>query len=178
MTTIEAALRPLTPELRPVVENLWQLYRHDLSEFRGTHGPSGFVGSLPDEHGRFHERTLRPFFDEDADRAAYVLFSGEQAVGFGFVRGLTSPTLLMAEFFVVRGLRGRGVAAAAARELFVRHPGTWEVPFQEANVVGGRFWRRLAREVAAADVQEDRRPVPAKPEVPPDVWLTFETAAG
>jgi hypothetical protein len=44
---LEFVVRPMTAETRPVVERLWQLYRHDLSEFRGTHGPSGFRGSLP-----------------------------------------------------------------------------------------------------------------------------------
>ena len=42
---------PLTAETRPIVEHLCQLYRHDLSEFRGTHRPSGFGGALRSEDG-------------------------------------------------------------------------------------------------------------------------------
>jgi hypothetical protein len=61
-------LRPLSPETQPVAQQLWQLYRHDLSEFRD---------SLPDEHARFHERTLVPFFEPDENRAAYVLYLDE-----------------------------------------------------------------------------------------------------
>jgi predicted acetyltransferase len=61
-------------------------------------------------------------------------------------------------------------------ELFARHPGEWEIPFQENNVAAARFWRRVAASVAGADVLEERRPVPGKPEVPPDVWLTLTVA--
>ena len=165
-------LRALSPELHDVVRNLWQLYRHDMSDFVGTHGPDGFVGSLPDEQGRFHERSLAPLLDGAGD--GYLFFSGDNAVGFAFVvpRGDGS---MMGHFFVARGLRGHGVAAAAARELFARHPGSWSVPFQEANTIAGRFWRRLAGEVAGGDVREERRPVPGKPDVPDDVWLAFRT---
>jgi predicted acetyltransferase len=174
--TLDIVLRPLEPELHPALASLWQLYRHDMSDYVGTHGPDGFVGSLPDEHGRFHERTLRRYLDGALDADGYLLVAGERAVGLAFVRGVTTRSYLMGDFFLVRGLRGRGVAAAVARELFARYPGRWEVPFQEANAIGGRFWRRLAREVARGEVQEERRPVPGKPEVPHDVWLTFDTA--
>jgi predicted acetyltransferase len=171
--TLEIELRAVTAETRPVVERLWQFYRHDLSEFRGTHGPSGFVGSLPDDDGTFHVRGLLPFFEDDADRAAYVFYSRSHPVGFAFVSRLAAQARLMSEFFVVRGLRGRGIARAAVDELFARHPGEWEIPFQENNVAAARFWRRVAAEVAGESAREDLRPVPGKPEVPPDVWLTL-----
>jgi predicted acetyltransferase len=170
--TSELELRPLTPELRPVIERLWQLYRHDLSEFRGTHEPSGFRGSLPERDGAFHTRGLVPYLDDDVDRAAYVFHSGTNPVGFAFISGLRSHAHLMSEFFVVRGLRGHGLARAAVDELFSRHPGEWEIPFQENNVAAARFWRRVAAE-AGKNVREELRPVPGKPEVPPDVWITL-----
>jgi predicted acetyltransferase len=166
-------LRLLSAETRSVVEQLWQLYRHDLSQFRGTHGPSGFRGSLPDEDGTFHTRGLMPYFEDDADRAAYVFYDGANPVGFAFVSRLTTPVRLMSEFFVVRGLRGSGIARAAVDELLARHPGEWAIPFQENNVAAARFWRRVAASVAGDNVREDRRPVPGKPDVPPDVWITI-----
>ena len=166
------AMRPVTTATRPVLECLWQLYRHDLSEFRGTHGPSGFRGTLPGEDGRFHTRSLAPFLDDDEDRAAYLFFSGASPVGFALVTGVISEPRLMAEFFVVRGLRGHGVGRAAVDELFARHPGVWEIPFQEENVAAACFWRGVAARVAGDGFREERRPVPNKPEVPPDVWIT------
>ena len=171
--TPDVALRSVTAETRPIVEHLWQLYRHDLSEFRGTHEPSGFRGMLPDEDGRFHVRTLLPFFDDAANHAAYLFSSGPSPVGFAFVSNLTSDARLMSDFFVVRGLRGHGIGRAAVDELFARHPGKWEIPFQELNAGAARFWRRVAAGVAGDDFSEQLRPVPGKPDVPPDVWITI-----
>ena len=162
-------MHPVTAETRPVVERLWQLYRHDLSEFRGTHGPEGFRGMLPGEDGTYALHQLESFFEDDPDRAAYLFSNGSRPVGFGLVSRLTEERRLMSEFFVVRGARRQGIARAAVAELFALHPGEWEIPFQEHNVAAARFWRS----VAGAAAHEERRPVPGKPEVPPDVWLTL-----
>jgi predicted acetyltransferase len=159
----ELTVRLVTAEQRPVLERLWQLYRHDLSELRG---------SLPDRDGLFHTRPLRPFLDDDPDLRAYLFERGGGPVGFGLVGRVTSGPMLMFEFFVVRAVRGQGVGGAAAEALFALHPGTWEIPFQEENDTAARFWRGVAAPAARDGVREERRPVPGKPHIPDDVWLT------
>jgi predicted acetyltransferase len=171
--TADLAMRPIIAEDRPVVERLWQLYRHDLSEFRGEHDPSGFRGTLPVEDGTFNARGLLPYFQENADRAAYLFHIGARPVGFALMCGLTSEPRLVAEFFVVRGARRQGVGRAAVQKLLALHPGAWEIPFQEHNVAAARFWRGVATRVGCDAVREERRPVPGKPQVPPDVWITI-----
>ena len=47
----------------------------------------------------------------------------------------------VAEFFVVRGARRRGVGQRAARALFELFPGTWEVRVLRANERALAFWR-------------------------------------
>jgi predicted acetyltransferase len=152
----------MTADDRPMVENLWQLYRHDLSEFRG---------SMPDRHGLFGPGRLPDHFSGDPDRAQYVVELDDGPAGFTLVRGLAEPPLRIAEFFVVRAARRRGVGRAAALELLARHPGRWEIAFQEENPKAARFWRRLATELVGDGWAEEARPVPGKPEIPPDRWI-------
>jgi predicted acetyltransferase len=161
--TATLSLAPVTGLTRPVVERLWQLYRHDLSEFRG---------SLPDASGAFHTRTLDPFLEGDDDRRAHI-FLRDGPVGFALVHRATSEPRLMAEFFVVRAARRQGLGRAAVDGLLELYPGAWEIPFQEENAAAARFWRRVAAEVAVDGVHEEHRPVPGKSHIPPDVWLTF-----
>jgi predicted acetyltransferase len=103
----QLVVRELTSETRPVVERLWQLYRHDLSEFRGTHAASGFRGTLPGENGTYNVRGLAPFLAADSARRAYLFYSGSSPVGLAFV-ALSGGRWVMHEFFVVRGARRRG----------------------------------------------------------------------
>jgi predicted acetyltransferase/ADP-ribose pyrophosphatase YjhB (NUDIX family) len=144
------------------VERLWQLYVHDLSEFRGT---------TPRPDGTY--RGWHPGWDDraDPDRVAYVLRLGDRPVGFALLRGLTGDRTHMGEFFVTRSVRGAGHARAFAEHVVRRHVGPWEIAFQEDNVKAARFWRRLADEVLT-DVHEEGREIPGKPYLPHDRWLS------
>lgn len=146
----------------PVVERLWQLYQHDLSEFRH---------SSPDAEGLFGGRLASYADGGRGDRVAYLARLGDLPCGFALVRGVGRDPRLMGEFFVTRSTRGRGIAAAFARRVFARHPGPWAVPFQNENPRAAAFWRGLAEDVLD-DVAEEMFAVPGKRHLPPDVWLT------
>jgi hypothetical protein len=175
-------LRPVAADQLPVLQNLAQLYRHDLAAFRD---------SYPDEAGRFRDGCLAEDQD-DPDRRAYLVdvrlgepgptssrSAGQQwqLAGFALVRGVEAGPRLLGEFFVVRSVRRLGVGRAAALAVLAAHPGQWLIPFQEENPRAARFWRQLATEVAGDSWREERRPVPDKPWIPPDVWLSLTTPA-
>ena len=167
----DPTVRLATEADRCALERLWLLFRHDMSEWSGT---------LPNPDGTFRSERLESALT-DPDWAAYLFLSsagGEQRpVGFAFVRGLAGPTRVLNSFFVVRGVRRGGVGLRAVAEVLARHPGAWEVAFQDANPPAVRFWHRVAGQVAGEAWTEERRPVPGKPEVPPDVWISFTVAA-
>ncbi|MGW2618145.1 GNAT family N-acetyltransferase [Streptomyces sp. NPDC001500] len=160
-------VRRATDADRAVLERLWLLFRHDLSEFMGV---------LPHPDGTFRSDGLEAAF-VDADRAPYLLTSGERPVGFAVVCGLGGPVRALDGFFVVRGARRSRIGLRAVQEVVVRHPGPWEVAFQDANTGAVRFWRRVAAEIAGDAWREEHRPVPGRPDLPPDAWISFEVPA-
>jgi predicted acetyltransferase len=81
----------------------------------------------------------------------------------------------MAGFFVVRGVRRQNVGRVAALEMLRRHPGAWEIPFQEENAGAARFWREVADVAVRGEWTEERRPVPMKPHIPGDVWIILDS---
>jgi predicted acetyltransferase len=137
-----------------------------------SHDLSGFRGILPNSDGTFRSDRLEAAF-ADADWAPYLVTSRERPVGFALARGLTGPTRVLNSFFVVRGARRTGIGLGAVREVLARHPGAWEVASQDLNVAAVHFWRRVAAEVAGRAWTEERRPVPGRPELPPDIWISF-----
>ncbi|MFF5426504.1 MULTISPECIES: GNAT family N-acetyltransferase [unclassified Streptomyces] len=153
---------------RPAVERLWLMFRHDMSEFEGV---------LPHPDGTFRQDRLRLAFGEP-DWIPYLVRADDRPVAFAFVRGLAGPTRVLNSFFVVRGARRSGVGLRAVREIVARHPGSWDIAFQDANVAAVRFWRRVAMEVAGDAWTEERREVPGRPDLPPDAWISFRTAPG
>jgi predicted acetyltransferase len=149
---------------RAMVERLWLMFCHDMSEFGGQ---------LPNPDGTFRTERLVAAF-EDRDWAGYV-FTGpeDRPVGFAIVRSLTGPVRVLNSFFVVRSVRRTGVGLHAVGAVVAEHPGPWKVAFQDANAAAVRFWRRVATELAGSDWTEERRTVPGRPDLTPDVWISF-----
>ena len=147
------------------MKTTWQVYGHDLSEFRGL---------LPRPDGSFRDERVEDAFAAP-DRVPYLFVRGGHPVGFAFVRAVDAPVRVLNSFFVVRGARRTGIGLAAVREVLARHPGRWEIAFQYENPAAVAFWRRVAADAAGDAWTEEARPVPGLPELPPDVWISFGT---
>jgi len=120
------------------LRNLLNLYIHDFSEF---------LGMTPSEDGSFSYTAL-PLYWSEPGRKAYFVRCGVSLVGFALVsRGSMvsgDPAVTdLAEFFVVRGVRRRGVGRAAAHNLFRSMPGKWEIRVAEFNTPALRFWKSV-----------------------------------
>lgn len=153
----------VTENSRPLLENLWQLYFHDLSKFRGTR-----IG----QDGKFGLRRLPLLFTSD-DRIGYLFYKESDLVGFSIIRGFDQESRIVSEFFILGSFQNQGIGKEIALKLFRLHPGKWEISFQEANTPAVKFWRNVAETAAPSTWIEDRRPVPDKPEVPFDNWISF-----
>ena len=88
---------------KAVLANLIQLYRYDLSEFRGYE---------LSPHGTYAYRYLDHYFLDQGRRASFIEVDSHLA-GFCLTRRLEPDLCSMAEFFVVRAHRHRGVARSS-----------------------------------------------------------------
>ncbi|MFI6732948.1 GNAT family N-acetyltransferase [Nonomuraea sp. NPDC050451] len=166
MTTSLATVRPVSAADHPTIERLWLMFRHDMADFQG---------GLPAPDATYHSDRLRAALEDD-DWAAYLFTSGDRPVGFSLVRALSGPARVLNSFFVVRGARRSGIGRAVVREVISRHPGPWKIAFQDSNTAAVAFWRRVATEIAGDAWTEERPPMSDRPDVPPDVWISFTTA--
>ena len=158
-------VRRVAPSELPVLERLWLMFRHDLSELRGV---------LPNPDGTFRSERLLAAVDDPA-WAAYLVWSGDRPAGLALVRALDRPVRVLNAFFVARGARRTGIGSRAVRAVLDQHPGAWEVAFQADNEAAVHFWRRVARATAGDRWTEELRAVPDRPDLPPDVWIAFST---
>lgn len=162
-------IRPTTPADRPVLERLWLLFRHDMSEISGA---------LPDPSGQFRRERLDAAFTDPGRRGVVAHLEpadGAPAspVGFALVRGLDGPTRVLSSFFVVRGVRRTGVGRDLAAHVLASFPGRWEIAFQDANLPAVQFWRAVATDAVGQAWTEEHRAVPGRPDLPPDTWISL-----
>jgi predicted acetyltransferase len=134
-------LDPIAKDQISVLRNLFELYVYDFSQQLPFElGPSGrFEVSLGDEWWTKGDHF--PFFIRSAEQG--------KLLGFALVRQGSrvsdAPDVMdVAEFFVVRGARTRGVGRSAAHALFAKFPRPWEIRVRQTNIVAQRFWARVA----------------------------------
>jgi predicted acetyltransferase len=129
-------LVPANRSDRAVLENLGQLYRHDLSEA---------YGHLPNADGTFNNRRLDSFrTGVDPEHRAWLITVAGKLGGFVMTKPADDGATSIADFFVVRALRRTRVGQEAARLAIAQYPGRWRIGFQSYNPGAPRFWSLVA----------------------------------
>jgi predicted acetyltransferase len=132
---------PAGPEQQAVLARLLELYAHDFSEFYDIEiGPDG----------RFGYSSL-PLYWSERGRHAFLVWVDGKLAGFVLVKrgsDLSGNEAVwdMAEFFVLRGYRRRGIGTQTAHTVWRRFPGAWEVRVMQSNASAQRFWERAIAE--------------------------------
>ena len=124
-----------TREEESVLANLLELYAHDFSEFRELE-----LGA----DGRFGYKHLSLYWREEGRHPFLVRMDGRLA-GFALVKrgsevSADETAWDLAEFFIMRAYRRRGVGTGVAHKVWRLLPGRWEVRVMESNRAACEFW--------------------------------------
>jgi predicted acetyltransferase len=136
-TTVKIALVPIALAEAPTLANLLELYAHDFSEY---------VPLELRQNGRFELVVGNEWWEAD-DHYPFFVHVEDKLAGFALVRRGSRVTdaadvMDVAEFFVVRGARRRGIGSEVVRELFRVFPGRWEARVRPGNAQALAFWPR------------------------------------
>jgi predicted acetyltransferase len=139
------------------IEGVYREYLDDLAPLN-----TGLFPVLGEVGHREPDQVAHWFADPQAH--PFVIAQAAERVGFALVVRGSGPTVAgsvprpgrpsaataataacyrMAEFFVSRPNRGRGVGQGAARLIFERFAGRWEIIEYLRNPDAVRFWRRV-----------------------------------
>lgn len=136
-----------------VMQNLSRLYTYDLSDIAVR-----LNGYQCDEKGQYSE-SVREYF-EDPNFDCYLLKVKEEWAGFAVVKKKIQIESLdhesqmsqMAEFFIVRKFRRKGVATVAVFRIFDTYPGKWVVDVWPENRAACSFWSSAISKYRADNV--------------------------
>ena len=154
-------VRAAAAEEESILANLVELYAHDFSEFLD-------IEINPD--GRYGYAQLPLYWREPNRHPLLVRVDGNLA-GFVLLKG-DENAWDMAEFFVVRRYRRRGIGSAIAHEVWRQFPGRWAVRVMESNQSAQQFWERVIRAFAGETTPSVRAEKDGK------VWHVFSFETG
>jgi predicted acetyltransferase len=139
MSTVSVS--PASAAERPLVENLFQFYAYDFSEFARPE----FVHFDFNAEARFDAYPDMDSYWRDDGHWPLLIRDGGRVAGFALVNTHShvsggSVERNMAEFFVARRFRRHGVASEAVRQILSLHPGSWEIAVAARNTGALAFW--------------------------------------
>lgn len=120
---------PAVPSQEPILANLIELYAHDFTEFHDLE-----IG----DDGKFGYSSL-PLYWSDPDRHPFLVKLDGKLAGFVLVKK-DDAFWDVAEFFILRGHRRRGIGTQVAHEIWKQFPGPWQVRVLHTNKSAQRFW--------------------------------------
>jgi predicted acetyltransferase len=157
-----------TRDDRRWIESVYRDYLNDLAPAANAVFPAlGEIGHrVPDQLVRWYA---------DPNAQVMIILYGEQRAGFAMVDqrlrqsagvGMAAavgavpppaatPEYSMAEFFIARPWRRRGIGAQAVRLLLDRFTGQWLITEHLINAVAVKFWRRVVAVYTGSKYQEE-----------------------
>ena len=134
-------IEPIRIEQKSVFVQMMELYLYDFSEFSGED---------INEYGYFGYPRIDDYWNE-AGRHPFLIRVDGRIAGLVLVRSCCEHTHLsnphnIAEFFVMKKYRRKGVGRAAAMKVFDMFPGGWEISQWENNLPARSFWKQVIDE--------------------------------
>ena len=141
-------LQPVTKSEKEILRNLVHLYLHDYSEFDNLE-----VG--PD--GQFSYPWFEAYF-EDPGRFAYLVRIDKYLSGFVMVRSNSGDQdwdFQIAEFFILRRYRRKGLGSSVAQQVLNSRRGLWEIAYDSDNESASYLWNSISKLYSQVQLQAD-----------------------
>lgn len=124
-----------------IISNLSQFYQHDLSPYFDF-SPENF----PKERGLYDPLEYFDLYWSEKDRYPFLVTCKERPIGFALVNKIGTSSNVdwnMAEFFIIRSCRKKGIGSYVAHQIMQNFPGTWEIAVIPENQNAFSFWNHF-----------------------------------
>ena len=120
---------------------LWNINQKYLYEM------TNFYDDLMDENGNYHYGHFDEYFS-DPKRVAYFIYNDDDLIGFAMLCPYSNigqdPDYTMAEFTIFPSYRRKHFALDVVKMILEKHPGKWEIKYNEKNVGAKKLWSVVA----------------------------------
>lgn len=131
---MEVSLIEIKQSSRPILENLFQYYVYDMSEFLA-------LSINIDGHYNVHRAQLDRYWQRD-DHSPFFIYVDSEIAGFALIRRYPTDlsTYDVEQFFVLKRHNGKGVGKKALELLTAQFIGKWQIRVLVENNKGLQFW--------------------------------------
>ncbi len=134
-------------ENKELLENLLQLYLHDISYYF----PMEFI----EEKGLYNcPFDINKFFNS-ATNIAFFIKESDKLVGFIFLE-ITDDLNIIDEMFILNQKKGKGIGKKAVFQIFDKHKNNWLIRSLPCSKPAENFWNKTIKEYTKDNYQIER----------------------
>ena len=144
-------LIPATLDDYPIIQNMGRFYVYDMSEFLGFE--EGW--EIPN-NGLFECIDFKKYW-ETKDAFPFLIRYHDDLIGFAIIDKKGSDPSIdfnMAQFFILRKFKNKGVGKHVAQMCFDKFRGTWEVMIIPENTGAYEFWKKAITDYTNNNFEE------------------------
>lgn len=123
----------------PTIQNMARFYVYDMSEY--MEGEEGW--EIPQD-GLFECIDFKKYW-ENENAYPFIICVDHEIAGFAIIDKKGSHNEIdfnMAQFFILRRFKGKGIGRQVACKCFDNFKGTWEVMVLPKNIGAYKFWKK------------------------------------
>lgn len=135
----------------PTIQNMARFYVYDMSQYLGEE-----EGWECPEDGLFECLDFKKYWEND-DSFPFLVRYQNELVGFVIVDKKTSEPHIdfnMAQFFILRKFKNKGIGKFVAHRCFDQFCGSWEVMVLPGNDGAYQFWHSIITEYTKNQFEE------------------------
>jgi len=133
---MDIALKEIELEKKDILNNLLQLYLHNIS----LNFPIDFNSTT----GMYEYDDIEKYFENDNNKAFFIL-KGNEIAGFMLI-DLFDEKNIVQEMFVLNNYKRKGVGKTAVSILFDKFKGNWEIKSLPCSEGAEKFWVSSVKE--------------------------------
>lgn len=148
-------------ETANIIRNIYPLYLHDLSEIHGN---------VPNEYGIYEDEPMKTldeqyrvqdiWFQKPGLLFPFIIFADKKPAGFSLIStrefAPKGVDYYVYEFFLLRPYRGKSIAEVAAKQVFDKFRGDWEL-FTNPTTLNKRaqsFWHKTINNYTSGNFEK------------------------
>ncbi|MBU8567943.1 GNAT family N-acetyltransferase [Virgibacillus pantothenticus] len=137
-TRLSVEIKEANSEDKNSVENLFQFYLHDLSEYTDNLNIA--------KNGNFDTSDVELFFTKDNLLPLKIVLEDE-IIGFIFLIKGKTVNYVINDMFILRKFRNRGLGKIVVKKVFTQYKGTYAVMQLINNKSAVTFWHSLYNDI-------------------------------
>lgn len=152
----KVSFQPATLQEYPIMQNMGRFYVYDMSEFMGEQ-----PGWEMPEDGLYECIDFKKYWETN-EAFPFLIRYGSELAGFVIVDKKGSDASIefnMAQFFILRKFKHKGIAKYVAQQCFAKFQGVWEVMVMPHNVGAYAFWEKTISSFTSNHYHEYQRNV-------------------